>query len=279
MQSKLFQILMCLFVIGVLASCKKETPGPATEREAAAEAPSFIINPILKKRLSTIASLGQPVATFTYDASGRIMKVVGPEQTTTYSYANGILSIKRFLNANPAVLKMDMSGPLNTKGQVTSLKGKIENGYYLVDARYDFQYNAMNHLVQYKWKSIHPNGYIYNNTFTLNWKDGNLASTQYFSGANLVQTNTFSYDLAQPDQLGVWDEIQTIWADKFFGVRNKNLCTKVVTRNYNNVVTNTASQLWKLDAANYPVTQSLFYSPTNTSETLDYLFTEPVVRQ
>jgi hypothetical protein len=279
MQSKLFQILMFVLAAICLASCKKEVISPAPELKAAADAPSFIINPLPKKRLATIASLGQPVATFTYDGSGRLAKVVGPEQTTTYSYANGMLSIKRFLNAYPAVLRLDLSGPLNTKGQVTSLKGKIESGYYLVDASFDFQYDAMNRLVQYKWKSTHPGGYIYDHTFILNWKDGNVASTQYFSGANLVQTNIYTYDLAQPDRRGVWDEIHAIWADKFFGTRNKNLCTKVVTKNYNHVVTHTVSQLWKLDADNYPVTQSLFYTPTNTSETLDYLFSESLVRQ
>ena len=260
MQSKLFQILMCFLAIGMLASCKKETldqapaASPEVKLDDSLDNHTSLLIPVLSKRiaeLTTKTSTGAKTTTFTHDASGRLAKVVTPDHTTTYTYTNGILKIKRFFNASLGVI-FEMSGPLNGYGYLKSLEGYMSNLYAgAVKVKYEYTYDATKRLTQ--WKSTIGSGdKISYGEMKYVWSNGNIMNAKYYNNGKLQETRYMLYDTAMVDKRGVWKEFNDIWADKFLGLRNKHANTRMVRDNASNVTIEFVQHTWYFDAEKFP---------------------------
>ncbi|HEX2536484.1 MAG TPA: hypothetical protein VHK69_22230 [Chitinophagaceae bacterium] len=256
MKHSILRSLSFATLLSLLFSCSKEnlTSSPSMERApevAAASAPG--ISQLTAVRLKRRTLLNSPNADFYYDSYGRLTKVVGYSDSTTYSYSGGYLTINKYFRPTKQ-LNYSMKGQLDSQGRLVNLKGT--NSYGTVDAQYVYDVNGR--LVQSTNKVPDGKGGILNGKTVYSWKNGDLVTETSYINTQLSQVNQFTYDLNKANPLNVY-ELHSNWVDRYLGVPNQHLRTKSVIA-VGKPGQFTVNEFWTLNAQGSPVFSQQFSS-------------------
>lgn len=250
------------------ASCKKETMEPTAQpeadvlREPAATSENIYSLTATKKLQKIVYALSSaPYAAFTYDSKGRMTKAVHEKGTTTFTYKDSTVLIKRKEAGTNKTLD-SLNGKLNTKGYLTYVNGytsalNYETGKYEMSTRkHYYTYNSSGQLTKIS-TTVKYNGVTMYVKHYYSWLNGNLTAIKSVVTNGSTTMQTFTYDAAKGDKRGVWKDALLTWTDNLIGVRSKNLVIKTAISGAAGTPDMEVTETWKLNAEGYPVSSQM----------------------
>lgn len=232
------KIIAAIAVLGVLASCKKDTQPSSAQP--------------LKKVTSIERTIdGANKSVYSYDQQNRLSEINfgNNYRKTIYTYKPGGFEFKQYNNNNQLTWEVYNATLQNGRLTSASFRGYYDNGQVSSDAPGTFTYNLAGYLVKLEY----PNHYM-----TFEYTNGNCTKVEYHKSTGEVdETTTLEYYPNLPNKFNLVffeysNYLPMLHNTGTMGKANANLVKKVTIQNSSN--TRVTEYRYTTDAQGYATT-------------------------
>ncbi|WP_421826980.1 hypothetical protein [Larkinella sp.] len=194
--TKISALVLCSILIS-LSSCENQQLEPSAPRqsnmEQSAESNALGMDDIIVSVAKKHTLVKQGNATLSYDANGKLVKVMEGNRTTTYAYSPGKVTTLTLVGGTKT---QDGTYFLDANGRCTHSEvpdySVVDGIPHITMNSFKYDYDAKGRLIN-RYHSIYPNMRV---EFAYN-ADGDLVEVKRFNNPNdVIQKNIYEYQFA-----------------------------------------------------------------------------------